>query len=55
MKSNSEATRLTLRMPGPLRSWIEDVAQANYTSANAEIVRAIRERREREQRSDNNG
>ncbi|WP_236627493.1 MULTISPECIES: Arc family DNA-binding protein [unclassified Sulfitobacter] len=40
--------QLQLRLPPDLKSWIEEQAEANAASQNSEIVRAIRERMQRE-------
>jgi len=40
--------QLQLRLPPDLKSWIEEQAAANAASQNSEIVRAIRERMQRE-------
>ncbi|MFG6566987.1 Arc family DNA-binding protein [Sulfitobacter sp. 1A13679] len=44
----SKTKQLQLRLPPDLKSWIEDQAEANAASQNSEIVRAIRERMQRE-------
>lgn len=44
----SKTKQLQLRLPPDLKSWIEEQAEANAASQNSEIVRAIRERMQRE-------
>jgi len=44
----TETKQLQLRLPPDLKSWIEEQAEANAASQNSEIVRAIRERMQRE-------
>ena len=39
---------LQLRLPQDLKTWIEAQAEANAASQNSEIVRAVRERMQRE-------
>lgn len=39
---------LQLRLPNDLKEWIASQAAANASSQNSEIIRAIRERKERE-------
>lgn len=39
---------LQLRLPPDMKSWIEEQAEANAASQNSEIVRAVRERMQRE-------
>jgi Arc/MetJ-type ribon-helix-helix transcriptional regulator len=38
-----------LRLPNELKSWIAAQAEKNGSSQNSEIVRAVRERMERQQ------
>lgn len=40
--------QLQLRLPPDLKSWVEAQAEANAASQNSEIVRAVRERMQRE-------
>lgn len=47
--------RMTLRMPEELYAYVTRAARHNFTSANAEIVRAIRKRMEREPKSASEG
>jgi hypothetical protein len=47
MIEKSKRERLMLSIPGPLLSWVKELAAENCTSQNAEISRSIRERRER--------
>jgi hypothetical protein len=44
-----EAVKVTAHLPPDQKSWIERQAAQNFTSLNAEIVRAIRFRMETEQ------
>jgi hypothetical protein len=45
MKEKSKRERLMLSIPAPLKSWIHEQAEENCTSANAEVIRCIRETR----------
>ncbi len=38
-----------LRLPDDLKSWIKGQAEKNHSSQNSEIIRAVRDRMEREQ------
>lgn len=40
--------QLQIRLPSDLKDWIAAQAAANLSSQNSEIIRAIRERMERE-------
>ena len=40
--------KLILRIPPDLKAWISDEATHNASSQNSEIIRAIRERMQRE-------
>ena len=44
-----ERDRTMVTLPKPLRAWINEQAAKHCTSANAEIIRSVRERRERDQ------
>tara|TARA_R100000365_G_C2701780_1_gene40039 strand:+ start:322 stop:495 length:174 start_codon:yes stop_codon:yes gene_type:complete len=44
LSKGQEGERLTLRLPSDAKAFIERQAAHNFTSANAEIVRCIRER-----------
>jgi hypothetical protein len=46
-----QSVRIPLRLPPDMKSWLEQEAERNFTSQNAEIVRAIRSRMEAEQRT----
>ena len=48
---NIDLVSVTTRMPPDDKAWLEKQALTNITSLNAEIVRAIRFRREAEQRA----
>lgn len=39
-----------VRMPPDLRQWVAEQARVNGSSQNSEVIRAIRERKEREDR-----
>lgn len=43
-----ERSSLTLRLPKSMRDWLTKKAAENFTSQNDEVIRAIRERQERE-------
>jgi hypothetical protein len=45
---NHPSVRIPLRLPPDMKSWLEQEAERNFTSQNAEIVRAIRSRMESE-------
>ena len=49
MTLKNEAPKILLRLPHELKNWIEQKAQENWTSQNAEVIRAIRSRMESEQ------
>ncbi len=36
-----------LRLPSPLKGWVQEQATANGSSQNSEVVRAVRERKQR--------
>ncbi|MGJ0506544.1 MAG: Arc family DNA-binding protein [Methylocystis sp.] len=38
---------ITVRMPASERDWLKEQANVNCTSLNSEVVRALRERREK--------
>lgn len=40
---------MQLRLPDNLKDWIADQAKENLSSQNSEVIRAIRERMERQQ------
>jgi hypothetical protein len=48
MNHATELTQMTARIPPQLKTWLEEQARLNASSANSEIVRSIRERMERE-------
>ena len=48
--ARNEGARLMLRLPPELKGWLEQEAERNWTSQNAEIIRAIRARMEAEPR-----
>ncbi|MBZ0124100.1 MAG: Arc family DNA-binding protein [Roseovarius sp.] len=41
-----------LRLPDKVKAWIEEQAHLNGSSQNSEVIRAIRERMERQGASD---
>lgn len=43
--------RLGIRLPEDLKAWLAMQAQANGSSQNSEVIRAIRERMERTKRT----
>jgi hypothetical protein len=49
MKRKIEVVSMLVRVPPPLKEWIEQRAVENCTSANAEVIRAIRARMDSEQ------
>jgi hypothetical protein len=52
MSRKSEAARVMARLPQEQKLWIEEQAERNFTSQNAEIVRAIRSHMESERRAE---
>ena len=42
--SMTERKALPLRLPIDLKRWIEEQAEANGSSQNSEVIRAVRER-----------
>jgi hypothetical protein len=44
-----QSVRMPLRLPPDLKLWLKQEAERNFTSQNAEIVRAIRSRMDSEQ------
>lgn len=44
----TKRSSLTLRLPEPLRAWIERKAKESYGSMNSEVIRSIQERMDRE-------
>jgi hypothetical protein len=49
------AKRILLRLPPAEAEQVDTWAEKNWTSINAEVIRAIRERLEREQRAEKVG
>jgi hypothetical protein len=49
MKERFGGARLMLRLPHDQKAWLEEQAVKNFTSANAEVVAAIRARMEADQ------
>jgi len=47
MVEKTKREKLMLSLPGPLKSWLQELAEENCTTANAEVVRSLRERRAR--------
>jgi hypothetical protein len=41
--------RMTVRLPKLAAEFLDEVAKENFTSRNAEIVRSVRERKERKE------
>jgi hypothetical protein len=52
MSRKSEAVRVMARLPQEQKLWIQEQAELNFTSQNAEIVRAIRSHMESERRTE---
>lgn len=48
MRRNRDATKFGLRIPDDLGAWLEEQISRNASNRNAEIVRSIRERMDRE-------
>lgn len=51
MRDAFEVSRRTLRLPQDAAEFLDHLATKNCTSVNAEIVRSVRERMEREARA----
>jgi hypothetical protein len=51
MKAKFEGARMSLHMPPAYKRWIEEQAHKNFTTANAEVLAAIRLRMETEAKS----
>jgi hypothetical protein len=49
MTLKNEAAKMLLRLPHELKNWIAQRAQDNWTSQNAEVIRALRSQMESEQ------
>lgn len=47
MQTSEQYSRRTLRLPKDATEFLDRVARENCTSANAEIIRAVRERMDR--------
>jgi hypothetical protein len=45
---HEEVTKMLVRMPGALKKWLESEAARNLSSQASEIVRSVRERKERQ-------
>jgi hypothetical protein len=43
-----EAVKVLFRLPKDMKAWLEEQAELNWTSQNAEAIRAIRSRMEAE-------
>ena len=48
MIKKQESANVLVRLPPALKAWVVDEAAKNCASHNSEIVRCVRERRERE-------
>jgi hypothetical protein len=46
---NEDVTKMSVRMPGALKKWLESEAARNLPSQASEIVRSVRERKERKE------
>jgi hypothetical protein len=44
-----QAIKVMARIPQDMKSWLEQEAERNWTSQNAEVIRAIRSRMDQEQ------
>jgi hypothetical protein len=51
MSTKSEGVRVMARVPQEVKLWLEEQADLNFTSQNAEIVKAIRSHMKIEQRA----
>ena len=45
-----EEARLSVRIPAELKNWLDTMKEKELSSINYEIVRSIRERKERHER-----
>ena len=52
MSVKSEAVRVMARLPQEVKFWLEEQAERNFTSQNAEIVKAIRSHIQSERRAE---
>jgi predicted HicB family RNase H-like nuclease len=50
MKREQEAIKVLFRLPPELKKWLAEEAARNWTSANAEAIRAIRQLKKSEER-----
>ncbi|PPA76497.1 hypothetical protein C4E15_06800 [Achromobacter spanius] len=48
MKDTLSAPQIKLRIPAEMRDWLQDCAQRNFRSMNAEIAHRLQQTRERE-------
>lgn len=39
--------QMVVRLPEDLKAWVEEQSERNFSSQNSEIVRAVRDRKER--------
>jgi len=44
-----DEARLTIRLPGHLKDWLDAIKEEEGSSINYEIIRSIRERKDREE------
>ena len=51
----SAITPFGLRLPPALKTWLKRQSRQNFTSLNAEIIRCVRERMEREMKTASTG
>lgn len=47
MSSKRDAAQIKLRLPQDLKQWVGQQAELNRSTQNSEVVRAVRERKER--------
>jgi hypothetical protein len=48
MAKRSDAAEMVVRLPQDVKVWLEQEAARNWTSQNAEVIRAIRSRMDQE-------
>ncbi len=49
MKETQSAPQLKLRIPAEMRDWLQEKAQRNFRSMNAEVVHRLEQSRQAEQ------
>lgn len=55
MASEAQAVKLQLRMPRPLKDFVDREAKRTFSSVNSQIVQSIAERKERLEKAREHG